>query len=76
MLVILDMQVGLFSLVRDYDPQIFWNSMMAHARTAKAFELPVVMTTSAQKGQSISQLPHLQFTLQMWGIRAAIRIHV
>ncbi|KAI0104277.1 Isochorismatase-like protein [Nemania sp. FL0031] len=49
-LVILDMQEGLFSLSRDYDAVQYRNSMYAHAELGKIFNLPVVMTTSAETG--------------------------
>ncbi|KAL2200995.1 Isochorismatase-like protein [Corynascus similis CBS 632.67] len=50
-LVIVDFQEGLFSLARDWDANLFWNSMIAHSALATAFtDLPVVMTTSAETG--------------------------
>ncbi|KAI0427531.1 Isochorismatase-like protein [Xylaria sp. FL1042] len=49
-LIILDMQEGLFSLSRDYDAVQYRNAMYAHAELAKVFDLPVVMTTSAETG--------------------------
>ncbi|MCJ1404181.1 hypothetical protein MMC11_007406 [Xylographa trunciseda] len=50
LLVILDLQVGLYDLVRDFDPTIYRNNIIAHAAIGKLFDLPVVMTTSAQQG--------------------------
>ncbi|MCJ1245390.1 hypothetical protein MMC30_002594 [Trapelia coarctata] len=50
LLVILDLQVGLFDLVRDFDATLYRNSLLAHAALGKLFDLPVVMTTSAQQG--------------------------
>ncbi|KAH7014389.1 isochorismatase [Microdochium trichocladiopsis] len=50
LVAIVDVQVGLFSLVRDFDPVSFRNSIHAHADLAKTFGLPVVLTTSAQSG--------------------------
>ncbi|KAK3309404.1 Isochorismatase-like protein [Chaetomium strumarium] len=50
MLVIVDHQEGLFSLARDWDATLFKDAMFAHAAIGKAFGLPVVMTTSAEKG--------------------------
>ncbi|KAK4152248.1 Isochorismatase-like protein [Chaetomidium leptoderma] len=47
---IIDHQVGLFHLVRDFEPTYFRQQMLGHARIAKAFGLPVVLTTSAQVG--------------------------
>ncbi|KAI1422725.1 Isochorismatase-like protein [Xylaria sp. FL1777] len=49
-LIILDMQEGLFSLSRDYDAVQYRNAMYAHAELAKVFDIPVVMTTSAETG--------------------------
>ncbi|KAJ2990593.1 hypothetical protein NUW58_g2873 [Xylaria curta] len=49
-LVILDMQEGLFSLARDYDAILYRNAMYAHAELGKVFDLPVIMTTSAETG--------------------------
>lgn len=51
-LLVVDMQVGLYSIVRDVDPVQFKNNLMAHSEIAKVFNLPVVMTTSAEVGQN------------------------
>jgi nicotinamidase-related amidase len=48
--LIIDMQEGLYSLVRDFDPTVFRDSLIAHASLGKMFDLPVVMTTSAEVG--------------------------
>ncbi|KAL8399539.1 hypothetical protein RB594_000069 [Gaeumannomyces avenae] len=50
MLVILDLQVGLYSLARDFDATLYNNAMLAHAELGKVFGLPVVMTSSAETG--------------------------
>ncbi|KAF2192371.1 isochorismatase hydrolase-like protein [Zopfia rhizophila CBS 207.26] len=50
MLLILDLQVGLYQLARDWDATLYRDNMMAHAELGKLFDLPVVMTTSAQQG--------------------------
>lgn len=50
MLLILDLQVGLYQLGRDWEATLYRDSMMAHAELGKLFNLPVVMTTSAQRG--------------------------
>jgi nicotinamidase-related amidase len=50
MLLILDMQEGLYHLTRDFDPTLYRNNMLAHAAIGKLFDLPVVMTTSSQQG--------------------------
>ncbi|KAF2414445.1 isochorismatase [Tothia fuscella] len=50
MLLILDLQVGLYQLVRDFDATLYRDNMIAHAALGKLFDLPVVMSTSAQTG--------------------------
>ncbi|MCJ1480383.1 hypothetical protein MMC06_000538 [Schaereria dolodes] len=50
LLLILDLQVGLYDVVRDFDPTIYRNNLIAHAAIGKLFDLPVIMTTSAQQG--------------------------
>ena len=50
MLLILDLQDGLYGLARDFDPTVYHNAMVAHSAVGKIFNIPVVMTTSAQQG--------------------------
>ena len=50
MLLILDLQVGLYQLARDWDATLYRDNIMAHAELGKLFDLPVVLTTSAQQG--------------------------
>lgn len=50
MLVILDLQEGLYTLARDFDPTLYRQSMLAHAAIGQVFDIPVVLTTSAQSG--------------------------
>ncbi|RYP15749.1 hypothetical protein DL765_005524 [Monosporascus sp. GIB2] len=50
LLVILDLQEGLFSLARDYDPILYRNAIYAHAELGRVFDLPVILTTSAETG--------------------------
>ncbi|CCF31770.1 hypothetical protein CH063_16114, partial [Colletotrichum higginsianum] len=40
MLLVVDMQEGLFNLARDFDPTLYRNSMLAHSSLAKVFDLP------------------------------------
>lgn len=54
MLLVLDLQVGLYQLARDFDATLYRDNMVAHAAVGKLFNLPVVMTTSAQTGQHYS----------------------
>ncbi|KOS20946.1 Uncharacterized protein ESCO_004572 [Escovopsis weberi] len=37
-------------VVRDFDPSAFRDNMIAHAALGKLFDLPVILTTSAQTG--------------------------
>lgn len=50
MLLVVDHQVGLFQLVRDYQPEEFRNNILAHAALGKVFDLPTVLTSSAETG--------------------------
>ncbi|KAH9906392.1 isochorismatase [Xylariomycetidae sp. FL2044] len=50
LLLILDMQEGLFSLARDFDSTLFKQNMFAHAELGRVFDLPVVMSTSSEQG--------------------------
>ncbi|KAL4905785.1 hypothetical protein BDW74DRAFT_177483 [Aspergillus multicolor] len=49
-LLIVDHQVGLANLVRDYDANTFYNNMLAHAAIGTTFNLPTVITTSTDTG--------------------------
>lgn len=49
-MVILDLQVGLYGLARDWDPTLYRDNMMAHAQIGNLFNIPTIMTTSAQQG--------------------------
>ncbi|KAK5989606.1 putative hydrolase YcaC [Cladobotryum mycophilum] len=48
--LVVDLQVGLYNTVRDFDPTVYRDNMIAHAALGKIFDLPVVLTTSAQTG--------------------------
>jgi len=50
MLVVLDLQDGLFGVVRDIDATLYYNAIIAHAALGKLFDLPVILSTSAQTG--------------------------
>jgi hypothetical protein len=47
---VVDIQEGLFQLARDFDPTLYKQQALAHAALGKAFDIPVVMTTSADVG--------------------------
>ncbi|KAI9934537.1 hypothetical protein ASPWEDRAFT_118038 [Aspergillus wentii DTO 134E9] len=49
-LLVIDHQVGLAQLVRDYSTNDFRNNMLAHAAIGKVFDLPTVLTTSSDQG--------------------------
>jgi nicotinamidase-related amidase len=49
-LLIIDHQVGLFQIVGDYSPAEYKNNILAFSALGKVFNLPVVMTTSAETG--------------------------
>ncbi|CAN9278480.1 unnamed protein product [Alternaria alternata] len=50
LLLILDLQVGLFQLARDWDPTLYKQNIMAHAELGKVFDIPVILSTSADQG--------------------------
>jgi hypothetical protein len=50
MLLVVDLQVGLYALTRDWDATLYRNNLIAHAAIGKLFNLPVILTTSAQQG--------------------------
>ncbi|KAF5349224.1 hypothetical protein D9756_009489 [Leucocoprinus leucothites] len=49
-LLIVDHQVGLFQLVRDQSPEEYRANVLAHAALGKAFDLPTILTSSAENG--------------------------
>jgi nicotinamidase-related amidase len=57
-----DHQAGLCSLVKDFIANEFKNSIYALADTAKLFKLPVVLTTSFETGPNGPMLPQLRNT--------------
>ncbi|KAF8503157.1 hypothetical protein BU17DRAFT_101780 [Hysterangium stoloniferum] len=50
MLLVVDHQIGLFQLVHDFGPDEFRNNTLAHAAIGKVFNLPTILTTSAETG--------------------------
>jgi nicotinamidase-related amidase len=59
-LLLVDHQTGLLSLVQDYGPDEFKNNVLALAATAKLFKLPTILTTSAETGPNGPLLPKLR----------------
>ncbi|SPO00279.1 probable ycaC, hydrolase of unknown specificity [Cephalotrichum gorgonifer] len=49
-LLVVDLQVGLYNLARDFDPTLYRDQILAHSALGKVFDLPVVLTTSAETG--------------------------
>ncbi|KAF5360024.1 hypothetical protein D9758_007568 [Tetrapyrgos nigripes] len=49
-LLVVDHQIGLFQMVRDYQPDEYKNNILAHAALGKVFGLPTILTTSAENG--------------------------
>jgi nicotinamidase-related amidase len=48
--LVVDHQLGLFSLVRDFAPDQFRSNILAHAALPKVFGIPTILTTSAETG--------------------------
>lgn len=59
-LLLIDHQVGLMQLVRDMAPEEFKNNVVGLAKTAKTFDLPVILTTSVDWGPNGVILPELK----------------
>lgn len=59
-LLIIDHQSGLFQLVHDNIPEVFARNVCALADIAKAFKLPVVVTTSKEDGPNGPLMPDLR----------------
>ncbi|KAJ3543050.1 hypothetical protein NM208_g3779 [Fusarium decemcellulare] len=50
LLLVVDIQEGLIQMVRDFDPSVYHQKAIAHAALAELFNLPLVITTSADSG--------------------------
>lgn len=59
-MVFIDHQTGLMLGVEDFTPAEFKNNVLALAKTAKAFKLSVVLTTSAEQGPNGPVMPELR----------------
>lgn len=55
-----DHQAGLLSLVRDIEPAEFKSNVLALAKLTKYFDLPAVMTTSFEQGPNGPMMPELK----------------
>ncbi|WP_435635658.1 isochorismate family cysteine hydrolase YcaC [Pseudomonas solani] len=58
--LLVDHQAGLLSLVRDFTPDEFKNNLLALADIAKFFNLPTILTTSFENGPNGPIVPELK----------------
>ncbi|MBX3072803.1 hydrolase [Candidatus Obscuribacterales bacterium] len=58
--LLVDHQAGLLSLVRDFSPDEFKNNVLALADIAKFFKLPTILTTSFEQGPNGPLVPELK----------------
>ena len=58
--LLVDHQSGLISLVQDYTPNEFKNNVLALAALAKFFGLPTILTTSFEDGPNGPIVPELK----------------
>ena len=59
-MLLIDHQAGLLSLVQDYTPDEFKNNVLALADIAKLFKLPTILTTSFENGPNGLIMPELK----------------
>lgn len=59
-LLLVDHQAGLMSLVQDYSPSEFRNNVLALADIGRFFKLPTVLTTSFETGPNGPLMPELK----------------
>lgn len=58
--LMIDHQVGLMQFLSSVDPMIMKNNILGHAKTAKAFDIPVIMGTSWPTGPNGPTMPELK----------------
>ncbi|TDK52236.1 isochorismate family cysteine hydrolase YcaC [Pseudomonas moraviensis] len=58
--MLVDNQTGLISLVQDFSPNEFKNNVLALADLAKFFDLPTILTTSFEQGPNGPLVPELK----------------
>ncbi|MFE8598761.1 isochorismate family cysteine hydrolase YcaC [Archangium violaceum] len=58
--LMVDHQAGLLSLVRDFNPDQFKNNVLALADLAAYFKLPTILTTSFEQGPNGPLIPELK----------------
>lgn len=59
-LLIIDHQTGLAQCVRDMSPETYKNNAIAFAKLGKIFNLPTILTTSAEDGANGPLLPEIK----------------
>lgn len=59
-MLLVDHQAGLISLVQDYSPGEFKNNVLALANVGKFFNLPTILTTSFEDGPNGPIVPELK----------------
>jgi nicotinamidase-related amidase len=57
--IMVDHQVGLMQFLSSIDPMLLKNNIIGHAKTAKAFGIPVIMGTSWPTGPNGPTMPEL-----------------
>jgi hypothetical protein len=50
LLLVVDIQVGLYHQARDQAPEVYRNALLAHSAIGPLFNLPTILTTSAETG--------------------------
>ena len=58
--LLVDHQTGLISLVQDFSPNEFKNNVLALADLAKFFELPTILNTIFEQGPNVPLVPELK----------------
>ena len=58
--LLVDHQTGLISLVQDFSPNEFKNNVLALGDVAKFFKLPTILTTSFENGPNGPMVPELK----------------
>lgn len=58
--LMIDHQVGLMQFLNSIDPMLMKNNILGHAKTAKAFNIPVIMGTSWPQGPNGPTMPELK----------------
>ncbi|KAE9407844.1 Isochorismatase hydrolase [Gymnopus androsaceus JB14] len=58
-LLVIDLQVGLIPLVRDYQPDEFRTNILAHAAIGNVFNLPTVLSSTSETGPNGPLVPEV-----------------